>query len=234
MNFEIIPIYHQDGIKTVNARELHAFLGVGKVFAAWIRERIEQYEFEEGKDFTISSDLCFPESESKKRVGRGGHNIKEYHITLDMAKELSMVERTHHGKLARRYFIECERRLMETPQLPRKPELVEEVFQARLAARMGNPIERAEAIGCLLEDGLTVREIIETLGCHQCTVYFHLALLKLNSEVQDAVKARKITTRTGANLASLDEQRQMLVLQKMLEKKHSEREALSLIRQNRN
>ncbi|WP_240536708.1 phage antirepressor KilAC domain-containing protein [Bartonella sp. WD12.1] len=42
--------------------------------------------------------------------GRGGHNRKEYHLTLDMAKELAMVERNEKGKQARQYFIECERK----------------------------------------------------------------------------------------------------------------------------
>ncbi len=35
----------------------------------------------------------------------------EYHLTLDMAKELSMVERNKKGRQARRYFIECEKKL---------------------------------------------------------------------------------------------------------------------------
>lgn len=46
-----------------------------------------------------------------KPDARGGHNRIEYHIILDMAKELSMVERNAQGKAARRYFIECEKRL---------------------------------------------------------------------------------------------------------------------------
>ena len=37
----------------------------------------------------------------------------EYHITLDMAKELSMVERNEKGKQARKYFIECEKKLTQ-------------------------------------------------------------------------------------------------------------------------
>lgn len=43
-------------IQTTSARELHAFLDVGKVFAAWIQERIEQYGFTEGQDFVVFSD----------------------------------------------------------------------------------------------------------------------------------------------------------------------------------
>lgn len=88
-------------VQTVNARDLHAFLEVGKVFAAWIQERIKQYDFLENQDF-----VCFPILESK---GRGGSNRKDYHLTLDTAKELAMVERNAKGKQARQYFIECER-----------------------------------------------------------------------------------------------------------------------------
>lgn len=89
-------------IQTVNARDLHAFLEVGKVFAAWIQERIEQYGFIEHHDFVVFSD--------SGNNPKGGRPAKEYAISLDMAKELAMVERNNKGKQARQYFIECERR----------------------------------------------------------------------------------------------------------------------------
>ncbi|WP_039761947.1 antA/AntB antirepressor family protein, partial [Bartonella queenslandensis] len=41
----------QEAVQTVNARELHAFMEIGKRFATWIKDRINQYTFEEGKDF---------------------------------------------------------------------------------------------------------------------------------------------------------------------------------------
>lgn len=88
-------------VRAVNARELHAFLQVGKVFAAWITERIAQYGFEQGRDFEVFSETGNNPS--------GGRPTKEYAITIDMAKELSMVERNEQGKKARAYFIECER-----------------------------------------------------------------------------------------------------------------------------
>ena len=94
-------------VQTVDARELHAFLEVGKRFASWVSERIEQFDFVENQDFIV---FDFPDSGNQ--VGHGGdRRSKEYHLTLDMAKELSMVERTPKGKEARQYFIECERRL---------------------------------------------------------------------------------------------------------------------------
>ncbi len=91
-------------VPTVNARDLHAFLEVGKRFATWITDRIEQYEFVENQDFVIG----FPNSGNQS--GRGGdRRTKEYHLTIDMAKELSMIERTPKGKEARQYFIACEK-----------------------------------------------------------------------------------------------------------------------------
>ena len=87
-------------IQTVNARELHSFLEVGVRFNDWASRRIAEYEFEEGKDFY---------SELSKTTS-GGRPSREYHISLDMAKELAMVERNEKGKQARQYFIECERR----------------------------------------------------------------------------------------------------------------------------
>lgn len=104
---ELIPIQRNaQGEATVNARDLHAFLGVGKVFAAWIKDRIQKFGFVEGHDFVFKHDLSVPNSESSK--ARAQHII-EYHLSLDMAKELAMVERTAKGKEARQYFIACEK-----------------------------------------------------------------------------------------------------------------------------
>lgn len=86
---------------TVDAKGLHKFLGVGKGFTAWIDNRIKQYKFKENQDFIIFSQMG-------EKSGRGRPS-KEYYITLDMAKELSMVERTDKGREARQYFLECER-----------------------------------------------------------------------------------------------------------------------------
>ena len=100
---------NEQGIETVNARELHAFLESKRDFSTWIKDRITEYEFIENKDF-----VCTTNSGSK---GRGGHNRIEYFISLDMAKELSMVERNDKGKQARLYFIECER-IAKAKQVP--------------------------------------------------------------------------------------------------------------------
>lgn len=87
--------------QTVNARELHAFLEVQTRFNDWIAARIEKYGFVENQDF-----VSFLKTTKKPN---GGRPAIDYHITLDMAKELAMVERNEKGKQARQYFIACEK-----------------------------------------------------------------------------------------------------------------------------
>jgi phage anti-repressor protein len=80
--------------QTVNARDLHKFLEVGKDFSNWIKDRVEQLGFVENQDFVRVEDLRSPNSaNAKSRVQR----IIEYHLTLDMAKHLAMIERTLKG-----------------------------------------------------------------------------------------------------------------------------------------
>lgn len=111
MSTQLIPLFNgiinQEEIKLVNAQLLHSFLEVETRFNDWINRRIEEYQFIENTDFILIT---------QKRVtkGRGGdRRSKDYHLTLDMAKELAMIERTDKGRQARKYFIECEKQLME-------------------------------------------------------------------------------------------------------------------------
>lgn len=98
---EIIKIEDRNGKKAVNARELHAFLGNKRQFADWIKQRIEQYGFVEDQDYSSFDNIVKRETGATVR--------KEYALSLDMAKELSMVENNEKGRLARKYFIECEK-----------------------------------------------------------------------------------------------------------------------------
>lgn len=93
--------------QTVNARDLHSFLQSKQEFAHWIKDRINQYGFVENHDFLIILS----------KTPSGGRPAKEYHITIDMAKELSMVERNEKGKQARQYFIQCEKRVTSLPSM---------------------------------------------------------------------------------------------------------------------
>ena len=104
ISHEIIPLTVGviDGktAMVTDARNLHKFLGNRELFANWIKQRIEQYGFIKHVDYET-----YLESSKK------GRPRTEYQISSDMAKELSMVERTERGKEARQYFIECEERL---------------------------------------------------------------------------------------------------------------------------
>ncbi len=97
----LVNIQEQHGNQVVNARELHQFLEVDTQFKDWIKRRIEDYGFVENEDFEVLL--------KNERNSKGGRPSKEYAITLDVAKELSMVERNEKGRQARRYFIECEK-----------------------------------------------------------------------------------------------------------------------------
>lgn len=95
--------FNNEKVNTVNARELHNQLQVVTKFAEWIKNRIKKYGFVENQDFIkVSKNL-----ETSK-----GYCI-EYFITIDMAKELCMVENNEQGRIARQYFIEKEKELRQ-------------------------------------------------------------------------------------------------------------------------
>ena len=99
---ELIKVQDNAGIPAVDARELHSFLQVGKDFSTWIKDRIDKYGFVEWDDFSpILGNST------------GGRPTVEYALSLDMAKELAMVENNAQGKAARKYFIEVEKRYRE-------------------------------------------------------------------------------------------------------------------------
>ncbi|MCY2404529.1 phage antirepressor KilAC domain-containing protein [Klebsiella pneumoniae] len=99
----------------VSAKRLHSFLGVGRDFTTWIKGRISQYGFTAGVDFTVVENLSAPVSGSSKYRQQIAH---DYLITIDMGKELAMVERNEKGREVRRYFINCERQAKAAANIP--------------------------------------------------------------------------------------------------------------------
>lgn len=97
MNELITITTNEVGEPTVLGRELHEFLGVKTLYKDWFPRMVE-YGFTEGKDF--SSFL----SEST-----GGRPSTDHFLTIDMAKEICMIQRTEVGKQARQYFIQVEK-----------------------------------------------------------------------------------------------------------------------------
>ena len=121
---QIIPLstasLDNQQVQTVNARDLHGFLGVKTNFKDWIARRVKDFGFVEDVDF------CSFLSEST-----GGRPSTEYHLTLGMAKELCMVERNAKGKQARLYFIECERVAREAQNALALPNFLDPAEAAR-------------------------------------------------------------------------------------------------------
>lgn len=118
MNNALIQIIEHNGQRAVNARELHTFLENKRQFADWIKQRIEQYGFVENQDYEVFHNFVKRET--------GGSTRTEYALSLDMAKELSMVENNEKGRMARKYFIQCEKKL----QHPKVNSLLEDRLKA--------------------------------------------------------------------------------------------------------
>jgi len=97
----LIPINYDSDRPTVSARELHNFLEIDTRFNVWF-PRMTAYGFTENADFARLSQKC-------DTLG-GEQTTVDYQLTLDMAKELCMIQRTERGKQARQYFIEIEKR----------------------------------------------------------------------------------------------------------------------------
>ena len=111
---EIIPIYENvKGERLINARELHQKLGNKRKFSDWIKQRIEHYKFLENEDY-----IPFHNFVKGDEKGFGNKATKEYYITIDMAKELCMIENNEMGRKIRKYFIEAERRYREIVNSP--------------------------------------------------------------------------------------------------------------------
>jgi phage anti-repressor protein len=113
----LIPVFTTEiggvPMQAVDARELHGFLGVGRDFSNWIKDRISEYEFVEDVDYVLIRQ------NGGTKTGRGGDRRSvDYHLSLDMAKELAMVERNDMGHTIRRYFIDCERAALQAASAP--------------------------------------------------------------------------------------------------------------------
>ena len=119
----LIPISENNGKQAVSARDLYKFLGCTERFQSWF-ERQLQYGFVEYVDYTSVKSFTV--------VGNGAEKpIDDYAMTIDMAKEVSMIQRSEKGKEARTYFIACEKKLKEQ----QKPMTSAQLFALGLTGR---------------------------------------------------------------------------------------------------
>lgn len=105
---ELIKVTKDDkGISVVSGRELHDFLEVTERYSSWFL-RMTKYGFEEGVDYVgckVFNTLAKQE-------------LQDHALTLDMAKEISMIQRTEKGKQARQYFIDVEKAYKQQAEQP--------------------------------------------------------------------------------------------------------------------
>ncbi|NVO89499.1 antA/AntB antirepressor family protein [Lactobacillus rhamnosus] len=113
MNELIKTVTRDDGTIAVSGRELYKFLEVNDNYTDWFK-RMTDYGFTENVDFASLSE--------KSDKPTGGRPRIDHVMTLDMAKEVAMIQRTNKGKQARQYFISVEKRYKQLAALPRTPE----------------------------------------------------------------------------------------------------------------
>ena len=104
MQNELIPINYDGERPTVSARELYDGLDVKTAFKDWF-PRMTEYGFEPGKDFNVLKNERV-QIEGRREVRR---EITDYSISVDMAKQICMLQRTERGRMYRQYFIDLEK-----------------------------------------------------------------------------------------------------------------------------
>ena len=115
----LIPIYEsKDGEKLIDARLLHDELDNKRQFADWIKQRIKQYGFKAGDDYFCIKEILDSFSQICEKPFGGRPKIN-YYLTIDMAKELCMVENNEKGRCIRKYFIEVEKRYRNIIEKPK-------------------------------------------------------------------------------------------------------------------
>lgn len=130
----LIPVTtNEQGETVVSGRDLHEFLEVKTPYQIWF-PRMVDYGFTENVDFTSFVQKC------TKPIG--GRPQQDHALTLDMAKEISMIQRTERGKQARQYFIEVEKRYKQQSNL-RMPETPLEIMSVvgKITERHGKQIQ---------------------------------------------------------------------------------------------
>ena len=110
----LLPINESNGNQAVNARDLHKFLEIGRDFTSWMKDQIERCDLVENQDYEVFKFDYQGRPLTQKGESDNQHVSKtEYALSINAAKEISMMSQTEKGKQARRYFIACEEKLKE-------------------------------------------------------------------------------------------------------------------------
>ena len=190
---ELIKIIEREGIQLVSGRELHEFLEIGTKYKDWFRRMVE-YGFEEEIDF-----IRVAQKRATNNLKNPVTTVIDHAISIDMAKEISMIQRTEKGKIARQYFINCEKKLKEVKKLS-PMELMELQFialkeQKEKIAQVENRVDKLEEdmpllqIDCKEIQALVRKKGIEALGGYRSIAYNDNSLRgKVYSDIQQQIR----------------------------------------------
>lgn len=154
---------NEQGISVVSGRDLHEFLGINTEYKKWFN-RMTKYGFVENTDFVRVAQKC--------HTPGGMQNITDHAITLDMAKEISMIQHTDKGKQARQYFIAVEKEFRKQYELPQTPEeKLELTMQVtmRINKRLGKVEEKIDNYKEQLREALY--QLCDMLGMEDLYLY---------------------------------------------------------------
>ena len=190
---ELIKIIEREGRQLVSGRELHEFLEIGTKYKDWFRRMVE-YGFEEEIDF-----IRVAQKRATNNLKNPVTTVTDHAISIDMAKEISMIQRTEKGKAARQYFINCEKKLKEVKKLS-PMELMELQFKVlkeheEKIAQVENKVDKLEEdmplfqIDCKEIQALVRKKGIEALGGYRSIAYNDNSLRgKVYSYIQQQIR----------------------------------------------
>ena len=190
---ELIKIIERDGRQLVIGRELHEFLEIRTKYKDWFRRMVE-YGFEEEIDF-----IRVAQKRATNNLKNPVTTVIDHAISIDMAKEISMIQRTEKGKTARQYFIKCEKKLKEVKKLS-PMELMELQFialkeQKEKITQVENRVYKLEEdmplfqIDCKEIQALVRKKGIEALGGYRSIAYNDNSLRgKVYSDIQQQIR----------------------------------------------
>ena len=190
---ELIKIIEREGRQLVSGRELHEFLEIKTKYKDWFPRMVE-YGFEEEIDF-----IKVAQKRATNNLKNPVTTVIDHAISIDMAKEISMIQRTEKGKAARQYFINCEKKLKEVKKLS-PMELMELQFKAlkeqeEKIIQVENKVDKLEEdmplfqIDCKEIQALVRKKGIEVLGGYRSIAYNNNSLRgKVYSDIQHQIR----------------------------------------------
>ncbi|QRD99507.1 antirepressor [Lactobacillus phage vB_Lga_AB1] len=111
MENQLIKVTVQNDQQLLSARDLHKGLGLKRQFTDWVKQNFK--DFEENTDFVFTP-------QSVNMPNGGTKQIKDYFLTIDMAKQLCLMSRTEKGKQYRKYLIEVERKWNDPQEIVKR------------------------------------------------------------------------------------------------------------------